>query len=88
MGYGGLRSSKKSKYKTHDIPLQSWYRILVSDFPSWPRQIQIDLPYILRARQTANKMFISGWSRQIQIDLPYIFRARQTANKMFISGLV
>ena len=31
--------------KTQAIPLTFWYRILVPDFPSWSRQIQIDLPH-------------------------------------------
>ena len=35
----------KSKYKTQAIPLKFWYRILAPDFPSWSRQIQIDLPH-------------------------------------------
>ena len=36
---------KNSNYKTQAIPLKYWYRILVPDFPSWSRQIQIDLPH-------------------------------------------
>ena len=51
---------KKTKYKAQAIPLKFWYRILVPDFPSWSRQIQIDLPYPSRTWQTANKMFISS----------------------------
>ena len=35
-------------------------KILVPDFPSWSRQIQIYLPHQLRTRQTANIMFIYG----------------------------
>ena len=54
------KSSKKSKYKSQPIPLKFWHRILVPDFPSWSRQIQIDLPHYLRTRQTSSKMFISG----------------------------
>ena len=31
--------------KTQAIPLKFWFRILVPDFPSWSRQIQIDLSH-------------------------------------------
>ena len=50
----------KSKYKTQAFRKKKWHRILILDFPTWSRQIEIDLPHQLRSRQTANKMFISG----------------------------
>ena len=39
-----IQKSKQSKYKSQAIPLKFWYRILVPDFPSFSRQIYIDLP--------------------------------------------
>ena len=56
-------SSTKSKYKTQAIPLKFWYRILVPDFPSWYRQIQLDLPHLLIENPTnckKNVYFLFG----------------------------
>ena len=49
----------KIRHSVRTYTVKICYRILVPDFPSWFRQMQLDLPHWLRTRQTAHKMFIS-----------------------------